>query len=248
MNDIINNILINEIKWWKECISVQQIQELTSIGYNVENLLFFGEIMFTLKGLKFLTLITEFSNLHIGGSDGTTTDGLITLNQSFIDNVLSEPLNRFSSIIDYKIIDRLETSNCSFKNCILVYNKLHPLYNQEFIQLINSSTLPNGPIELYLKENQLSKLLDYPFTLKENVNGNDSDDLTSPSASASSSQVDKIMDIGYQSENNRVIFSYFCTFDELKSNRDLIESHFKKYSNVFFDTFAKELKLKVSFT
>ncbi|KAM9961136.1 hypothetical protein ACTFIW_010473 [Dictyostelium discoideum] len=243
MNDIINNILVNEIKWWKECIGIKQVQELTSIGYNVENLLFFGEIMFTLKGLKFLTLITEFSNLHIGGGgDGDGgSNGLISLNQSFIDNVLSEPLNRFSSIIDYKIIDKLETSNCSFKNCLLVFNKLHPLYNQEFIQLISSSTLSNGSIELYLKENQLSKLLDYPFTLKENVNsgnGNDSQD----------SQIDEIMDIGYQSENNRVIFSYFCTFDQLKSNRDLIESHFKKYSNIFFDTFEKELKLKVSFT
>ncbi|KAK5576985.1 hypothetical protein RB653_001922 [Dictyostelium firmibasis] len=242
MNDIINNILINEIKWWKECISEQQIDELTSVGYNVKNLLFFGEIMFTLKGLKFLTLITEFSNLHLGGRDGsggTSSDGLISLNQSFIDNILSEPLNRFSSIFDYKIIDKLETSNCSFKNCLLVYNKLHPLYNQEFIQLISSSTLPNGSIELYLKENQLSKFLDYPFTLKENVNNDD------PSQQQ---QVDQIMDIGYQSENNRVIFSYFCTFDELKSNRDLIESHFKKYSNIFFDTFSKELKLKVSFT
>ncbi|KAF2074374.1 hypothetical protein CYY_004308 [Polysphondylium violaceum] len=213
-----NELLGLELKWWT-LLHADHIKEIQEKGYNIENLLFFAEILFVAENLKPMMMISELSS--------------ISLNQSFIkDVIVSSRLLQLYAHMDVVLVDEIETPNTIFNNCIIIYNTLsphYPLLQQEILcKLPTSNTTTTAShkrvsTRLVIDDEKLSLLFNYPVQLVE------TDDAY-------------MIDVGY-SCNGKIVFSFIASQHQWTDNQSTIQQHFDLFSQKFKEIYEIQLQL-----
>ncbi|KAJ3384873.1 hypothetical protein HDU92_003346 [Lobulomyces angularis] len=183
---------------------------LVDLNYNINDLYFYGEILFFLKNLK-PAILFSFPNQQL--------NDLILPN--YINKLLNNLLldlgnnNKDGNFFNLYKIKNFKTEKFNFSNVYLLYNPRYPVFS-DILSNNNFSSLNRKSDDVkiqeidsfFITEHNLSVILDYPSTLEE-------------------SDFTEVSYIDYNKTDNS--FKLITSFAAKSNELEAVKSHFVKY-------------------
>ncbi|EFA79743.1 hypothetical protein PPL_07434 [Heterostelium album PN500] len=213
MNECLIRYRELEVDWFSKLKS-HRILKLLDIGLQVDNMYFYGEVMFVARGLKPLLLYTYLSTVD--------TDLWRDYTEKVIrpSGILELPSTSSVSGMLFRLfkIDSLNSSHSDFTDCYALILDTEEKEQQqdklvgEYIKQLVSLDLSNSKKELEFTEELLAKLLDYPAAMSED---------STP-----------YIEVGYFNSQEKALMCYVVPQDKFQALKPTIQRHYNRYTKV----------------